>query len=183
MDVRPRRYVWIIDVIGMLAGAALAGHLVAQQIVSALSSKETRTEAAVSTTPPRRTRAVLPAPNDICERFGARQYEISRAVVDQVFSHLGSRPHGILIVPAMADGQPVGVRVFGDGYGLLHAIGLRSGDLVLEANGFPLTRPSAMLDAYAAVRQTSKARLVIQRGGRRVLFKYAIVDSPLPQLP
>ena len=177
MDARPRRYVWIIDLIGMLAGAALAGHLVANQLVRVLSPMDTQTG---QPGPRRASRPIQPASTDSSERVGAQSYEISHALVDQVFQSVGSRPHGILIVPATAHGQPVGVRVFG-GSGLLEAIGLRSGDLVLEANGLPLTRPDAMLAAYAAVRQASKASLVIQRDGRHILWTYTIGESPRAQ--
>jgi hypothetical protein len=194
MKFELRRYVWVIDLIGMLVGAALVGHLVANQIVSTMWPQQATSEYAPP--PSRGARAAAPAAIAVRGRrgvpalsnafvparsHGIHHHEVSPAFVAALFADLGRLPHGARIVPVTAGDQPVGVRIFGDRDGLLGAIGIASGDLLLEANGFPLTSPSAMLQAYAAFKQSNEAWLVIARGGRRILLTYAIVDSPRAQ--
>jgi hypothetical protein len=187
MKLELRRYVWVIDLIGMLVGAAMVGHLVANQIVSMWWPRAPSESAPTASRPGRppggapAVAAVLFPHRARCsaapERIGSHHDEISRALFDEIVDHVGRR-HPTRLVPVTADDRPLGVRIFGDSDGLTGAIGLASGDLVLEVNGFPLTHPDAVLNAYLALRQTREPWLVIERAGHRILLTYSIVDRP-----
>lgn len=185
MKVQLRRRVWVIDLIGMLVGAGLLGHLVADQIVNMLwwtpseyapppsrgAGKEAAADAVSGARLARWSSSVAARP------IGVHHYEIERSFIDDhLIADFARLRHPAQVIPASVDGQPAGYRIFGR-LSYLDAIGLASGDLVLEANGFPLTHPGALLDAYAALRQTSEPWLVIERDGRRILLTYLIVNE------
>lgn len=54
----------------------------------------------------------------------------------------------------------------------LAALGLRSGDRLLDINGLPLMGPNDVLRAYAEVRRAPRLSLGIERGGARVELLY-----------
>ena len=79
------------------------------------------------------------------------------------------------LVPQLRDGQPAGFRLAGVGdEGPFAALGLASGDVLLEVNGRPITSPDTAFAAYAALRTASHVWLVIERGGQRQRMDYAI---------
>ncbi|MBX3129087.1 MAG: hypothetical protein KF718_20390 [Polyangiaceae bacterium] len=56
--------------------------------------------------------------------------------------------------------------------GTLAALGLRSGDRLLDINGIPLVGPNDALRAYSEVRRAPRLSLGIERGGARVELLY-----------
>ncbi|MCP4679250.1 MAG: hypothetical protein GY854_27935 [Deltaproteobacteria bacterium] len=56
----------------------------------------------------------------------------------------------------------------------LHAIGLRNGDVITAANGFPLTSPDEVVIAAAALRSSKKFRVDILRNNQKRSLYYRV---------
>lgn len=69
--------------------------------------------------------------------------------------------------PQMKDGQVVGYRVYpGKDRALFRDVGLRSGDLVTQINGIPLSDPAQALALIPQLQTATSATLTIQRRGQ-----------------
>ncbi|HXU03836.1 MAG TPA: hypothetical protein VN903_22895 [Polyangia bacterium] len=164
-----RRYVWVVDLIGILVGAGIAGHATATFIGDALPSQ---------VEPPARRRPVsAPLPLDLTDvpikPIGVH-YEISRRFLDELLKG-GTIPALPRIVPATRNGETVGVHLFGiHRYSSLAELGLASGDILLAVNGFLLKDPDTALAAYSTLRNANHASLLIERGGRPIRLEYTI---------
>jgi hypothetical protein len=188
-----RRYVWVVDLIGILVGAGLAGHAVATRIAGAMPADPSA--------PPGGVRAAMPAPvsaststfvpagpmsrSEALQRvrkIGPYCYEVPPGILGQF---AGIHPPSPLILPETRDAEPVGVRLFHvERNGLLPALGLANGDVVLELDGVPLRDPGALLDAYTANKTADHAWLWIERGGRRMRIDYVVAaDVTAPRGP
>jgi general secretion pathway protein C len=111
---------------------------------------------------------------DGVRKTGAHSYEVRRAALDQ-FLGGGVTPPWPRVVPQARDGAPVGFRLFGIGRdGPFAAIGLDSGDLLLEVNGRSIATPDTALAAFTSLRTASHVWLVVERDGRRIRMDYAI---------
>lgn len=119
-------------------------------------------------------RARAGATFDGTRQTGAHSYEIRRAVVDQFLAG-GITPPWPRVVPQARDGEPVGFRLFGiAGDGPFAALGLASGDLLLQVNGGSLATPDAALAAFTALRAASHVSLSLVRSGRIIRMDYEI---------
>ena len=108
------------------------------------------------------------------KQTGARSYEVRRATLDQFLAGGVASPMP-RVVPQMRDGQPVGLRLLGVGQdGPFAALGLASGDLLLEVNGRSIETPDAAFAAYAALRKAEHVWLLIERAGQRTRLDYAV---------
>ena len=185
----------MVDLVGITIGAVLSGHAVATLIASRLprdqvcSSPRGRIATQAPIAPP--NSRILPpdASGDGVRKTGAHSYEITRAAQDQ-FLRGGTTPPWPRIVPQTRDGAPIGarlsvigpdgwtpigLRLFGIGRdGPFAAIGLASGDLLLEVNGRSIATPDAALAAFTSVRTASHVWLLVERDGRRIRMDYAI---------
>ena len=108
------------------------------------------------------------------DKLGARRYRIPRATLD-AFLHGGTSPRWPRVAPELRHGKPIGFRLSRiDRDGPFAAIGIESGDLVLEVNGRPIATPDDALAAYAALRNADRVWLVLERDGRRLRMDYDI---------
>ncbi|MCU0665207.1 MAG: PDZ domain-containing protein [Myxococcota bacterium] len=57
---------------------------------------------------------------------------------------------------------------------LLHEAGLRSGDELLQINGYPIDSPDSVVTAYAALRASKSYRLDVLRNGKALSLYYKI---------
>lgn len=102
-------------------------------------------------------------------------YEISRALVDSLLANPVAFVKKLRIVPALKDGKPDGIKLFGVTATSLPAkLGLATGDLLQSINGFPLTSPENGLDAYGKLRDASSLELEIQRRGKPLTLSVSI---------
>lgn len=102
-------------------------------------------------------------------------YEISRALVDSLLANPVAFVKKLRIVPAVKDGKPEGIKVFGvTSVSLPAKLGLSNGDLLQSINGFPLTSPENGLDAYGKLRDASSLELEIQRRGKPLTLSVSI---------
>ena len=107
-------------------------------------------------------------------RIGAHSYEVRRTVLDQ-FLAAGITAPLPRVIPQARDGQPIGLRLSGVGRdGPFAALGLASGDLLLEVNGRAIATPESAFAAYATLRTADRVWLAIERGGERIRMDYAI---------
>jgi general secretion pathway protein C len=115
------------------------------------------------------------APPSGITRIGEHAYELQRSAVEAMLGDMAALGSGLRVVPALRDGQPAGLRLFGiRPGGPLTRIGLESGDLLTAVNGLPLTSPDAALGAYTALRTAAHVSLSIERGGRPITLDYVL---------
>jgi general secretion pathway protein C len=108
-------------------------------------------------------------------RIGEHAYEVSRSAVEAMLGDMAALGSGLRVVPALRDGQPAGLRLFGiRPGGPLTRIGLENGDLLTAVNGLPLTSPDAALAAYTSLRTATHVSLSVERGGRPVTLDYLL---------
>ncbi|HEY0194681.1 MAG TPA: hypothetical protein VGC42_26395 [Kofleriaceae bacterium] len=119
--------------------------------------------------------AKLPGPAAAGSPFGDRlreldesTYEVDRALIRELFAGGSSAVTGRL-VPAMRDGQPVGIKVFGVRPGTIpYLLKLQNGDQIEAINGASLTSANAMLALYASLDQLNVAEVTISRRGKPI---------------
>jgi hypothetical protein len=186
-----RRHVWVIDLIGIGIGAALAGHAAAVLISGALMPVGSATPVRGAQPPAtllvahdklarqsieddadvvgRSTECCTPAHHfaDCVRKIGPFAYEVRRAFGNEMWS---MKPPGPILIP-----EPRGIRVFARSDGAFAALGLRSGDLAMRVNdAWPLSEPDHTLAAYTALRSADHIWLLIERGGRPIRIDYWI---------
>ena len=82
------------------------------------------------------------------------------------------RPERLRIVPELAAGKLVGVRLFGiQPKGVFAAVGLRNGDRLEAINGIAMNSPEHALSLYSELRSTSDFDLRLARRGRPIALK------------
>ena len=172
-----RRYVWVVDLLGILIGAGLAGHTTANMIGELWPTEAAapvRRCAPLPATPPVVDETVSEIVRPIEPGSGSNRHEISRALVDE-FLRGGLKPPRSVIVPVTRDGRTIGLQVFGvDRDGPLAAMGLMEGDVVRALNGIPLANPDKALRAYKVLRNANHVTLLLERGGRRFPMDYDV---------
>jgi general secretion pathway protein C len=115
-------------------------------------------------------RTTQPAPP--VDKLGAHHYRIPRATLDGFVAGGATTPWP-RVVPQLRDGKPIGFRLHGI-RGPFAAIGLETGDVLLEVNGTRVETPDAALAAYATLRTASHVWLAIERNGQRTRMDYDI---------
>lgn len=68
------------------------------------------------------------------------------------------------------DGRGIQISILPEG-SIARAAGLQPGDLVTAVNGYALSTPEALIEAYGSVQQSRIALIEAQRGSRRVVLK------------
>jgi hypothetical protein len=107
-------------------------------------------------------------------RDGPGSYVVSRSFAERSMED-GSGIGGSHAVPHVVDGRTVGYRLTNAG-GMLGRLGLRAGDVLVAANGAPLTSADAALGAFGRLRRADHLRITVLRGGSPVTLRYRVVD-------
>jgi general secretion pathway protein C len=108
-------------------------------------------------------------------RQGDRDYAIDRAVLDRILDDPAKLMTLAQTIPVKVDGRMIGVRLKGvRPDSLLGAIGLVDGDQLEKVNGFDLTSPERILEAYARLREATHLTMQITRGGAPLNIDYSI---------
>jgi hypothetical protein len=119
--------------------------------------------------------AVAPAASDVARHAGDR-YEIRRALVDRVLADPIAATASARLVPAVANGHPIGFKLYALRPGsLLDALGFSNGDTVTTVNGYDLTSPDKSLEFYARVRASNEFDVGVIRHGSPRTLHYTIV--------
>lgn len=105
--------------------------------------------------------------------------QVSKATVEQHLANLSDVLESALAVPhyrgsgseRVMDGFEISQVAAG---GVAHEMGLRDGDIVLEVNGRPLNSLATVIQLLGQARSLNEARLVLSRGGERVLLAISV---------
>ncbi len=102
------------------------------------------------------------------EKVSATEFNVDRAVVDNILENQAQLMRSARIVPEKgADGKTVGIRLFGIRPDtLLGSLGLQNGDRIETINGFNMANPEDALNAYARLRTANKLSVKLTRRGK-----------------
>lgn len=110
-------------------------------------------------------------------RVDATHYTLARDLIDRALAAPTPLIRTARIVPAIADGQPAGVKLYAMRPGSpLVVLGLANGDTLRAINGLPLTSADRALEAYSRLRATDLLTLELTRRGQPLTLTYEIVD-------
>ena len=122
-------------------------------------------------------RAQAKATFDGIRQTAANRFEVRRDVLEQFLAG-GITPGWPRVVPQARAGEAVGFRVFGIAGGSpFAALGLTSGDVLLQVNGRSIATPATALAAVTSLRTANHVSLSIARGDRLVRLDYDIRDA------
>jgi general secretion pathway protein C len=146
-------------------------------------------EAAPATPPPAEDRAARRAeraaargasavPPEIAskiQKVSETEYNVDRAVVDNILENQATLMRSARIVPEQKDGKTVGIRLFGIRPDtLLGTLGLQNGDRLEQINGFDMASPEKALEAYARLRTATNLTVQFTRRGKTQINSYNI---------
>jgi general secretion pathway protein C len=111
--------------------------------------------------------AVPPEIADKIQKVSETEFNIDRAVVDNILENQAQLMRSARIVPEQKDGKTVGIRLFGiRNDTLLGSLGLQNGDRLEQINGFDMASPEKALEAYARLRTATKLTVQLTRRGK-----------------
>jgi len=103
------------------------------------------------------------------------QFDVERAVVDQILENQSELMRSARIVPEKEGDKVVGIRLFGvRPESLLGTLGLENGDRLQSINGFEMSDPQRALEAYARLRTADKLQVSVNRRGKPMTIDFNI---------
>ena len=109
------------------------------------------------------------------QKVSANEFNVDRAVVDQILENQATLMRSARIVPEQKDGKVVGVRLFGIRPDtLLGVLGFQNGDRLETINGFSMSSPEKALEAYSRLRTAEKLSVTVSRRGQPTAIDYNI---------
>jgi general secretion pathway protein C len=128
--------------------------------------------------PSRPKRGPAKVPKEIADKIqkvSDTEFNVDRAVVDQILENQSVLMRSARIVPEKKDGKVVGIRLLRVRPDtLLGTLGLRDGDRVEKINGFDITSPEKALEAYARLRTAGNLSVSITRKGKPMNIDFNI---------
>lgn len=102
-------------------------------------------------------------------------YTINRSLVDRLLANQAALMSAARVIPHEEDGRTVGMKIYGiRRSSLLGRLGVQNGDMLRTINGFDLTDPNAILQAYTQLRAADHLTLQIVRRGTPVSMDYQV---------
>jgi hypothetical protein len=102
-------------------------------------------------------------------------FEVTRALVDEVFADPQGAMDRTRVVPAMKNGKPEGLKVYAIRPASLWAkLGVLNGDTLTSINGFDLSSMDQSLEVFAKVRNAKAIEVKVIRRGKPVILKYTV---------
>lgn len=102
-------------------------------------------------------------------------YTINRTLVDRLLANQAALMSAARVIPHEEDGRVVGVKIYGiRRSSLLGHLGIQNGDMMRTINGYDLTDPTAVLDAYSHLRTADQISISVMRRGQPVTMDYGI---------
>ena len=102
-------------------------------------------------------------------------YTINRTLVDRLLANQAALMSAARVIPHEEDGRTVGMKIYGiRRSSLLGRLGVQNGDMLRTINGFDLTDPNAILQAYTQLRAADHLTLQVVRRGNPVSMDYQI---------
>lgn len=103
---------------------------------------------------------------DQIERVDDMHVRVPRSVVEQVLANPAAVSRQVRVVPAMRDGDVVGIKLFGiRPSSLVAALGFENGDTVREVNGHALASADDALAVYSSLRTATVFVVDLDRRG------------------
>ena len=128
---------------------------------------------------PTAPRGAAAVPSEIAEKIekvSDTEFNVDRAVVDNILENQAQLMRSARIVPEKGkDGKTVGIRLFGVRPDtLLGTLGLQNGDRLETINGFNMGNPEDALNAYARLRTANKLSVKVTRRGKPMNIDFNI---------
>ncbi len=102
-------------------------------------------------------------------------YTINRSLVDRLLANQAALMSAARVIPHEEDGRTVGMKIYGiRRSSLLGRLGVQNGDMLRTINGFDMSDPNAILQAYTQLRSADHLTLQIVRRGNPVSVDYQI---------
>jgi len=109
------------------------------------------------------------------QQISETSYAINRSLVDRLLANQAELMRTARVIPHEVDGRVVGVKIYGiRRSSLLGRLGIQNGDMLRTINGFDLTEPDNVLEAYTRLRSADRLSLSIERRGSPVSMDYQI---------
>ena len=109
------------------------------------------------------------------QKVSDTEFNVDRAVVDQILENQSTLMRSARIVPEKENGKVVGIRLLRVREDtLLGTLGLKNGDRVEKINGFDITSPDKALEAYARLRTAGNLSVSITRNGKPMTIDFNI---------
>ncbi|WXA92189.1 general secretion pathway protein GspC [Pendulispora brunnea] len=119
--------------------------------------------------------ALPPAIANGIKKVGNNEYDIDRAVVDQVFEHQGELFRHRIVPAQDSSGKTIGINVFGvPKDSLLGRLGIENADRIQQINGYDAGNPEKMLEALGRLRTADHLTLTGSRNGKNFAIDYNI---------
>jgi general secretion pathway protein C len=102
-------------------------------------------------------------------------WTITRSLVDRLLANQAALMSAARVIPHEEDGRVVGVKIYGiRRSSLLGRLGIQNGDMLRTINGYDLTEPNAVLEAYTNLRAADHLTLNVVRRGAATTLDYSI---------
>jgi general secretion pathway protein C len=109
------------------------------------------------------------------QQISETSFSINRTLVDRLLANQAALMSAARVIPHEEDGHVVGVKIYGiRRSSLLGHLGIQNGDMLRTLNGFDMTDPTAVLDAYSRLRSADALSISMVRRGQPVTVDYAI---------
>lgn len=109
------------------------------------------------------------------QQISETSYAINRSLVDRLLSNQAELMRTARVIPHEVDGRTVGVKIYGiRRSSVLGRLGIQNGDMLRTINGFDLTEPDSVLEAYTRLRSADRLSLSVERRGQPVTMDYQI---------
>jgi general secretion pathway protein C len=109
------------------------------------------------------------------QQISETNFSINRTLVDRLLANQAALMSAARVIPHEEDGHVVGVKIYGiRRSSLLGHLGIQNGDMLRTLNGYDLTDPTAVLDAYGRLRTADSLSISMVRRGQPVTVDYSI---------
>jgi|GEM_PF-679021 general secretion pathway protein C len=102
-------------------------------------------------------------------------WTVTRSLVDRLLANQAALMSAARVIPHEEDGRVVGVKIYGiRRSSLLGRLGIQNGDMLRTINGYDLTEPNSVLEAYTNLRSSDHLTLNVVRRGTATTLDYSI---------
>ncbi len=109
------------------------------------------------------------------QQLSDTSYVVNRSLVTRLLSNQAEFMRIGRVIPHEVDGRTVGVKIYGiRRSSLLGRLGIQNGDMLRTINGFDLTQPDSVLEAYTRLQSADRLSMSIERRGAPVNMDYQI---------
>ena len=102
-------------------------------------------------------------------------FTVNRALVDRLLQNQAALMSMARVIPHEEDGRTVGMKIYGiRRSSLLGRLGVQNGDMLRSINGFDMTDPNTILQAYTQLRSAERLSMQLVRRGSPMSMDYQI---------